>query len=230
MKSKRYIHKIKNDCNQKTTFIILCARKSSKKGYTNIPLTLINENETLIDRQISTILNNYDDGEIIVVSGFEHDKIVDHIHDKKYANVRVAENKDYKSSNILDGWRFALNIALKEDTYIIHGDRLFKDECILNPKIKSSHLITHDIDKNNYDLGLLFDGDEYINMSYGLPNIWSEIFFISKKDFDLARKVINEHRNRKIYNIENFINQLSREIKISVINKQPKDIKVLKEL
>jgi hypothetical protein len=230
MKKKRYIHKIKNECNQKTNFIILCGRKSSKKGYKNIPLTNIGSQETLIDKQINTILQNYEDGNIILVSGFENEKIVSYLHNHSYPNVRIAENKDHKNSNILEGWKFGLNIALEEDTYIIHGDRLFSESCINNPKIKTTHTMTYDYKKNNYELGLLSDEGKYINMSYGLPEVWSEIFFICKNDFNLTRQIINQHKQKKIYSIEGFINFLSKYIQISVIKKSPKDIKLLKEL
>src|SRR6056300_1754206 len=230
MNNKRYIHKIKNECNQKTNFIILCGRKSSNKGYKNIPLTNINEKETLIDRQINTILKNYEEGNIIIVSGFENEKIVNYIHGHSYPNVRIAENKDHKNSNILEGWRFGLNIAVEEDTYIIHGDRIFSESCISNPKVKNTHTIVYDYKKNNYDLGLLSEHGKFINMSYGLPDVWSEIFFICKKDFNFTRQMINQCKQKKIYNIEGFINLLSRYIKISVINKNSKDIKLLKEI
>lgn len=230
MKSKRYIHKIKNECNQKTNFIILCGRKSTKKGYKNIPLTHINNKQLVIDDQINTILNNYEEGNIIIVSGFENDKIVSHVHDQDYPNISIAENKDYKESNILEAWKFALNIAQEEDTYIIHGDRLFTDSCITNYKIKNSYTMTYSYSKNNYDLGLLSEDGKYINMSYGLPNVWSEIFFICKKDFKTVRKMINQYRQKKIYNIESFMNLLSRTINISVIEKTTNDIKPLKEI
>lgn len=229
MKNKRCIHKIKNGCTTQTTFIILCGRKSSKRGYKNIPLTQIDENETLIDKQIKTIDASYTNKEIIVVSGFEHDKVVSHINKSNYHNIRIAENKDYKSSNVFDGWRFALNIAIEEDTYIIHGDRLFDASCI-KEKIKTTHTFVHDFDKNNYDLGLLYKEDAFVNMSYGLPSVWSEIFFISKTDFQMVRNIANEYKQRKIYNIETFLNIISKHINISVINKNPQDVKVLKEL
>lgn len=230
MKTKRCIHKIKNDCNQKTTFILLCGKKSNKKGYRNIPLTNITSEVTIIDFQINTILDNYNDGEIILISGFEHDRLVSHVHKKQYRNVRIAENKNYDNSNIVDAWKFALNIAITEDTYIIHGDRIFSASSIVSPKVKNSHVITHDYNKNNYDLGILAKENRFINMSYGLPNVWSEIFFISKSDFNIARDALNDYKKRKIYTIESFINELSQKTKISVVNKEPSDIQTLKDI
>lgn len=230
MINKKNINKNKNECDIKTTFIILCGKKSNRRGYKNIPLTLINEYETLIDRQINIINNNYKDSEIIIISGFEHEKLIDHIFLKEYKNVRIAENQNYKHTNTLDGWRIGLNLCISQNIYIIHGDRIFDDTCISHKNSKNTHTIIHDINKNNYNLGLLFDNEKFINMSYGLPNVWSEIFFINQKDFDITKQLINEYKKRKIYNIESFINELSKNIKILVVNKKQKDIKTLKEI
>lgn len=229
MTNNRFIHTIKNDCCNKTTFIILCARKSNKRGYKNIPLTIIEDNKTLLDKQIETINLVYNNSEIIVISGFEHDKVVKHLDRKKHKNVRIIENHDYKSSNIVDGWRLGLNAALEDDTYIIHGDRIF-DVSYIQCKYKDTHTFVHDYNKKNYDFGLIFNEDTFINMSYGLPDVWSEIFFISKKDFNLFRDTINQSRNKRIYSIDGLINVVARKTTISVMSKTKQDIKILKEL
>lgn len=226
MTNKRCIHKIKNECKT-CSFIILCARKSNNRGYKNIPLTLINSVETLIDNQINTIRKHNKDSEIIIVSGFEHDKLISHIHSKNYDNIRIAENKNYKNSTIIDGWRFALNIAIKDNTFIIHGDRVFNESCILHNK--NTHTLFHQTDKNNYNLGILHDNEKFINMSYGLEDVWSEIFFISINDFDNARKILND-KYKKIHNIEGFINELSTTTEIKIFQKQQTDVKILKEI
>ena len=227
MTSKKCIHKTKNKDNTNPVFILLCARKSNNRGYKNVPLTPVRDKDFLIDIQIKTIRKKYKNSEIIIISGFEHNRLIEHIKFKKYENIRIAENKNYKNSNTLDGWKFALNIALKCDTYIIHADRIFDISCInMN---KNTYVVSHNIDKSNYNLGILVSENKLVNMSYGLPNVWSEIFFISEHDFDKTRDVINS-KHKKIYNIETFINELSQIIDILVIEVETKDIKPLKEI
>jgi len=230
MKNKKCIDKNKHECDSKTTFIILSAQKSNKRGYKNIPLTILNNNETLIDRQINTILRCNKNSDIILVSGFEHDRIVDYVHSNQYNSVRIAENQHYKMSSILESWRLGLNLALNQDTYIIHGDRIFNESCLSSKANGETHTLVHDINKNNYNLGILYEENKLINMSYGLPSVWSEIFFISKKDFNITRTLINEYKKRKIYTIESFINTLCHEIPISILHKSVDDVKTLKEI
>lgn len=230
MKARKYIHQIKNVSTDKITFIILCAKKSNRRGFDNIPLTPISIKECLIDRQIETIKSGYKNSEIIIMSGFEYDRVVNHIHKKKYDNVRIVENSNYKMSNTIDGWRNAINVSLEQDTYIIHGDRVFSQSCIINNDINNSHVIVHNTNKHNYNLGISSDGNRLINMSYGLPKVWSEILFISKKDFSIARDILNEYKQKKIYTVEGFINYLSNQVSVLVLNKKQKDIQELKEI
>jgi hypothetical protein len=227
-KNSNCVHNIKEDACKQTTFIILCAKKSQNRGRGNVSLQNVDKDNTLIDLQIKTITKNYVNNEIILVSGFEHDRLINHIISKEYKNIRILENRTYKSSDILDGWRLSLNIALENDTYIIHGDRYFDKSCITG--YKNTHVITHKKDRSNYDLGILQEDNKLINISYGLPSVWSEIIFLSHKDIGVAKKIINEHKKRKIYTLESFINQLSREVKICVVDKEPQSITLLKEL
>lgn len=226
-KNSNCIHNIKERKNDKITFIILCAKKSQYRGQGNVSLKDVDANRLLIDIQIDTIKKNYKNNEIILVSGFEHDKLIKHIQNKDYKNIRVLENKTYKTSSILEGWRMALNISLNNDVYLIHGDRYFDDSCIKSPKV--THIIIHKKDKRNYDLGILHKEGRFINISYGLPDVWSEILFISKKDIKKTKHIINDCKKRKIYTLESFINQLSEEVKIQVIKKEPQSVRLLKE-
>lgn len=226
----KYIHKIKNKVSDKTTFIILCARKSSRRGCRNIPLMKINRTQTIIDNQIQTINNAYKNNEIILVSGFEHKNLVNHIHSQSYENIRIIENQAYKDSSVIDGWRIAMNACVPENTYIIHGDRTFTGNCISNDN-KHSCLITHTSDKHNYNLGILArNDDQLMNVSYGLPNVWSEMFFLAKTDFLNAREVLNNYEKYKLYSIEQFINYFSEKTKIMILKKKTQDVKTLKEL
>lgn len=226
---KNFIHEIKDECRSNTTFIILCGKKSNKRGYKNVPLLPTN-NCFIIDYQIKTISSFYKQSDIILVSGFEHERTVNHIHSKNYQNVRIVENQNYKNSDILDAWKIGLNLAIKSDVYIIHGDRIFSKE-VINDKNKKTHLITHDFDHSNYNLGLVYnENDILLNISYGLPNVWSEIFYISKEDFTIARKLINSNKRTRIYSVDAFINLLSEHIEISIVKKDPKHIKTLKDI
>lgn len=229
-RQNKYIHKIKDKVHDKTVFIILCARKSSRRGCRNIPLMKINKTQTIIDNQIQTINNTYSNNEIILVSGFEHNRLVEHIHNKSYNNIRIIENQAYKDSSVIDGWRIGMNACVPENTYIIHGDRIFTSNCISNNN-EHNFLITHTSDKHNYNLGILSKHDnELMNVSYGLPNVWSEIFFLNKTNFLDAKEVLNNCEKYKLYSIEQFINYFSDKITTIILKKKKNDVKTLKEL
>ena len=190
----------------------------------------INRTQTIIDNQIQTINNTYSNNEIILVSGFEHKYLVEHIHNKSYNNIRIIENQAYKDSSVIDGWRIGINACIPDDTYIIHGDRTFTSNCISNDN-KYNCLITHTSDKHNYNLGVLAKNDnQLMNVSYGLPNVWSEIFFLNRTDFLNARDILNNYEKYKLYSIEQFMNHFSEETTIMISKKKTNDVKTLKEL
>jgi choline kinase len=226
MKSKP--HSLTNE-QERFSFIILCSQKPNKRGHKNIPLTPI-DHDLLIDKQIKTIQSIYKNNEIILVSGFEHDRLLAHIRQKKYPNIRIAENKDYKNSSALDSWIFALNLSIDQNTFIIHGDRIFSTAAISPSLTHCSHTICHNVKKNNYDLGLLYENNRLVNISYGLPNVWSEIFFLHKNDFETARSLINEYKQQKFYNLDAFINALNKKVPIHVIYKSSQEVQTLKDL
>ena len=229
MNKKRFIHEIKNECENKTTFIILSAKKSTKRGQKNIPLFQIN-NRYLIDYQIENIKSTNVNPEIIIISGFEHDRIINYIHKSGHRDIRIFENTNFRNSTTLDGWRMGLNIANESNVYIIHGDRIFNQETIKTSANPGTHLITHKVDKNNYNLGISASNNILLNVSYGLPNIWSEIFYIQKEDFHTSRNLINSCKKEKIYNIEGFINAMTKKTQIYVVKKDSKAIITLKDM
>jgi len=229
MNKKKFIHEIKNECDNKTTFIILSAKKSTKRGQKNVPLFPIN-NKSLIDYQIESIKSTNINSEIIIISGFEHERIINYIHKSGHKDIRIFENTNFRNSTTLDGWRMGLNIVNESNVYIIHGDRIFKPEAIQTSANLGTHLITHKFDKNNYNLGISASSNILLNISYGLPNIWSEIFYIQKEDFHTSRNLINSHKKEKIYNIESFINAMTKKTQIHVVKKDCKAITTLKEM
>lgn len=231
MSKKNCIHEIKSLNGDKVTFILLCAQKSNRRGYNNVALSDVHNQKKVIDLQIECINKAHPNNEIILISGFEHEKVVQYVHKNKYQNVRIAENKNYEKTSALDGWKIGLNLSIPGNTYIIHGDRIFSSSMISDENHEQgTHTYTHNIDKTNYDLGLLIENNKLINISYGLPNVWSEIFFIHADDFQITRKLINETRRRKIYSIDSFINLISRQFQIKVIEKHSNEVYTFKDL
>lgn len=230
MNRQECIHTIKQTHLDKVTFIILCGDKSGVKGTQNIPLTYIDDNTTLVNHQIQTINKNYEHADIMLMIGFESKKIIQHIDEKQYSNVRIFENKNYIGESVVDAWRLAVNCCSEGSFYLIHGDRIFNNHAITpydENKICTS--IYNNINKN-YNLGITYKNNKLINMSYGLPAIWSEILFVPKLYYKTIKSKLNDAKTKKIYTVEKFLNTVNQEIDIYIDCKNKIGIKSLKEM
>lgn len=230
MKQSKFIHKIKNRNKPKVTFIILCAAKSNIRGDKNIPLKQIRSDLFLIDEQIRNIRDVYNDSEIVLVTGFESENVINHISSKDYKNIRIVENLLHKTTSVFDSWRLGTNCSNEGGLFLIHGDRLFNAEAIKVETLGKSYLYTHKKDKTNYSLGISYSDKRLMNISYGLPSVWSEIFFVCEKDYKIYKNVLNNAYKNKIYTLDHFINELSKVIDIYIEDNENLVVKTLKEL
>lgn len=230
MSIKPCIHTIKSDSTHRTTFLILCGEKAGVKGIQNIALTPIKNESKLIDRQIATINKNYTNSEIILLVGFESRKVINYIYDQKYDNVRILENKNYMNESSIDAWRLGINCSLESNLYIIHGDRIFNNRAIVSQYKNSICTSICHVVKKNYNLGIIYDNNKLINISYGLPHVWSEILYIPQQYYKRIRNKINETKSRKIYTVEKFINFINKDIDVYVDDSTDIKVNPLKEI
>ena len=75
-------------------------------------------------------------------------------------------------------------------------------------------------------VGVAYNGDNLINMSYGLEDKWAQIAHISKKDYVVAKTVINSFKNNKM--TFEYINMLLKYIKFSILYDGIKTVEITK--
>jgi hypothetical protein len=63
-----------------------------------------------------------------------------------------------------------------------------------------------------------------MNLSYGLPDKWAQVAFISKRDFPVVKTEINSFRNNKT--TFEFLNMLTKKIKFAIVDKDVKTIEI----
>jgi len=230
MDIKDCIHKIKNNSFDKVTFIILCGNKAKIRGRHNIALTNITSQYKLIDYQVSIINSQFENAEIILIVGFEAQEVINYINKQKYKNCRIFENVNYNNNSAIDAWRFGINCSIQSNCYIIHGDRVFNKRAIATKYPNDICISTYKKEKKNSSLGLICQENTLINISYGLPDVWSEIFFIPERHYAMVKDSINNLDAEKIYTIDKFINYINRKTSIRVDIDKAINIIPLKEI
>jgi len=230
MKQKvRYIHEIKTVTREKHNFIILSASKPKIRGlHSSLPLFPVGS-KCLLDVQVDTIRNVFVDYEIFLVTGFDAENTINHVLNH-HNDVRVLDNDQHKHNTVIDSLKIAINCCLDANTFIIYGDRTFNDKTI-DIKYSKSLLFSHRSDKKNYDIGLSFNKDKKIvNASYGLPDVWSEIMYIQKKDFKKFKHILNKTIKNKVFNMIQLLPVLFKSIDFYIHDDDNINIQTIKEL
>lgn len=193
-----------------SSYIILAAGVS-RNMMTRGPSSLLDyDGRTVIDHQIKTIKSLDRDADICYVLGFNYEKIVSHILSNNY-DIRVVINQSYKTNSQVDSLRFGINATKSNDCYIIHGDVIFNKTAI--PQKNKSYTSFCNGDKRK--VGICYQDNKLINLSYGISPCWSQIVHLTKPDFDLAKNKINSFKKNML--TFEFINSLSKEISISIL-------------
>ena len=225
----RYIHEIKSITREKHNFIILSASKPKIRGlHSSVPLFPVGS-RYLIDVQADTIRSVFIDYEMFLVTGFDSENIIKHVLDH-HNDVRVIENNQYKINTVLDSLKMAVNCCLDANTFIIYGDRLFNSKSI-DIKTSKSLLFSHRSDKKNYDIGLSHNKEKKIvNASYGLPDVWSEMMYVQKKDFRKLKKILNKTAKGKVFNMSQLLPSLFKSIDFYMHDDKNINIQTIEEL
>lgn len=211
-----------------TNFIILSAGKT-KIQHEKSPMPLVSvRGNCLIDTQIKTIRDNYEESDILIVAGFLSSDVIEYVL-SKYSNIRIVENNQYKNTSSLASLKAGINATLENDTFVIHGDRLF-DAASLKINNGQSSILSHKTIKRNRNIGISFSDSSLLNIEYGLPCVWSEMIFIAKKDYQYFKKMTNISAKSKIYTIPDLIRRSSDKIKFSTVYDESIEIIQIKEI
>lgn len=206
------------------TIIIPCAGAGTRmKSYGNKSLLVINkEGDYLLNKQIEIVREVYPQAEIIVVVGFEEEKIRGkNIH----KNVRFVYNPLYETTNVVYSIGLAMRSCLNDRVLIVYGDLLFNRYAITAITQDASRVI---IDEGNFkreEVGLSFIDKEVINFAYDLPIKWGQIIYLVGKELDILRKIIYDKQYIRWFGYEVFNQILAKGGKLKIC--QPTKMKIL---
>ena len=110
------------------------------RSYGPKSLIKIHENTTIIGRQLSIIKKNFTNCEIILVTGFCSDKLMNNTP----SDLIKVENENYESTNVLRSIGVGLRASTSDRVLILYGDLVFNEEAIKNLKLDSSSVIVDD--------------------------------------------------------------------------------------
>jgi hypothetical protein len=217
---------MKNNTKPDTAIILISEITKGMKSIGSKSLLQIEDSITAIDHQIQYLKKYYNPINIILCTGFDHDRIKEKT--KKYKNVQYYYNNDYMHDNqsgclIKCLQEFNPNNAL----ILTNGLLLFEKIKLLN--ISSTYFIENTKHRTNYfEIGTNnIDKDGYL--FYDLYYKWIELLFLDKKNI----KLLTENKNIKLlsklflFELINYIKSVDTELKfIKITNQETYPVKI----
>lgn len=216
---------IKNDNKSDFYTFILVSDTPGYRMKSYGPTALINfKKNKLVDVQIESIKNSFENFEIIICCGNDSEKVYKHIktnHADK--NIRIVENQIYNNSNTCESVRLAINNTSNDKLYIMDGKLLIYQD-IFNNKLDSSFIYIEDNPCENLEVGVNINENNNVeHFSYGASKVWSEIVYIGEKNtLECFRKIVNnvEFKNKFVFEALNELIKIKKDMKY-VINLSP---------
>lgn len=173
---------------------------------------------TLLDNQSQIIKQNYENSEIILIGGFEIDKV----YKNKPQFVHLIECTNYEQTNEIEEARLGIMNATFDKVLILFGDIYFNPPFIDQCSYEKSFLIA---DKEERmladDVGLtVIDGYVTIlSLALAKPK-WCKTVFLRDKELRLFKQFVLDKHNNKLFLFEalNFIIERGGELQVKFSN------------
>lgn len=140
---------------------------------------------TILSDQIKIINRIFHNPDIVILAGFEADKIVK----KSPKGVRIVENQLYKETNSVEGLRLCFNNIDNNSVLILSGDLIFNEHALNSISSEGSCVV---IDSKNRlsddEIGVSTSKNRVLNFAYGLDSKWCGIVFLQGEELEMAKK------------------------------------------
>lgn len=159
--------------------------------------------KTLILQQIETIVAEFPHADIVVVTGYQADKVHAILPDF----VRVAENEHYEDTNAARSAGMALRVfPCARRALIIHGDMCFDRECLRQlASAESAILVTENLAEDV--VGVNCPHGRVTSFAFGQTPKWAQVAFLAGGAFAEFRKLCYNRKNDKLFTFE-ILNRL----------------------
>jgi choline kinase len=173
------------------------------KSYGPKPLIKIH-NISILENQIKLIRSQFDNSTIILISGYESQKIINN-SPKQIVHI---ENEKYQTTNVVKSISIGLKATITNRVLLIYGDLVFNKDTLKYPLYDNSLLfIDNSGTMTDEEVGCIINDKIVENIMYDLPNKWAQIAYFTGKELDLLKILANNPNNEKLLGFE-IINEI----------------------
>ena len=220
---KKHVKQIYEELNKILIHVIIPSAGVGRRMKSYGCKSLLNiKNDKLIDMQVKTIENCIPEHEIILVAGFDAERLMNNSPD----HIIKIENEKYFENNVVRSISMGLRATKQNDhILIIFGDLLLNDEALRNIEYDKSCVVISDHMSDN-EVGCNINSKGYLEyMMFDLPNKWAHIMYLTSKELSLFKKLTFGRQKEKKFCFEIINEILNNGGKFKCI--QNDDIKVI---
>lgn len=201
-----------------TIIILASAPIYRMRTYGPTPLIRV-DNECLFDIILERVGLIFPSSDIILTVGFQAQKVIKYVP----SFIRIVENQLYEDTNLTEDLRLALNNTVTNRVLIINGNCVLDTESFTKINLNESSIFVENkgiLPENA--VGVTQQNGFVNNFAYGIENKWCEIAYITNKELELLKNVVNNTDRKRFFLFESLNVVLEKMGKIKVI--EPNDI------
>lgn len=146
-------------------------------------LFVLHHEMSILELQIRTILKVYPHADIIIIGGFQCEKIRKELWGD--FPVRIVCNPDYETTNVMHSIRIGMSAMLPGPLLIIHGDLVFNTHAISGLVDKKSALLVANNKMDKTEVGIGHQDGIVTNLSHALPCKWGQMAYMQDKELEI---------------------------------------------
>jgi len=205
-RATRHTAAIKSPRKHKKYSIIIPAAGTGERmlTYGAKPLIKLNNNETVISRQLAIIDGVFPQHEVILVTGFQDERVRANTPTwvKKITNIR------YQTTNVVASIGVGLTLVSTNNVVIIYGDLVFNEAILQAPfDTDSMAIICNTMQSKEIGCTLDHTGRFVQHMFYNLPNKWGQILYLKGQELHAFRELSWSLEGKRLFGFE-AINQI----------------------
>ena len=154
--------------------------------------------EVVISRQIALLRDEFPNAEIIVVTGFEHDRVVRALP----KGVHTVYNNAYKDCNVAYSIYVGLEACSYTDNLIVYGDLVFNRETLQELPNKSFVICDNKEQMRETEVGVTVIDGTATQFSYGLPTKWAQIAYLQEAESEMFYHFAYPKNKHKLFGFE----------------------------
>jgi len=161
---------------------------------------------TIIERQIQIIKLVYPCADIVIVLGFEGDKIFKRLRGKY--DVRFVYNEHVDETNVGHSITIGLQNTYHNNILVVYGDLIFDELAIKKITHGPSAVLVDTQNKlGKGEVGVAICDGHVTNFAYGVDDKWGQIAYITGDEYDILCKAAFTKERSKLMGYE-LLNQV----------------------